>query len=190
MQSAINWALLGLVIERPSYAYELGQRFERKFEGALALSSVSHVYTALGTLQSRDLVEEIPGTRGGRQPRPRYRATATGLAAYREWLAGQPAEDRRRQRVFVQTLAALAGTPRDALAIIDGFERECLADAGRTPIACAEEGCAGTSAELVARLVAEESRLTAGAKLAWIQYARRELTALAARAPRGDDGAA
>ena len=28
MQSAVQWALLGLVIERPSYGYELVKRFE------------------------------------------------------------------------------------------------------------------------------------------------------------------
>ena len=33
MQSPVNWALLGLVIERPSYAYELAQRFERTYDG-------------------------------------------------------------------------------------------------------------------------------------------------------------
>src|ERR1700731_241869 len=58
MQSLVNWALLGLVIERPSYAYELAQRFERTYEGVLSLSSISHVYTALGTLRDRSLVEE------------------------------------------------------------------------------------------------------------------------------------
>jgi DNA-binding PadR family transcriptional regulator len=30
MRSLVNWALLGLVIERPSYAYELARRFERR----------------------------------------------------------------------------------------------------------------------------------------------------------------
>src|ERR1700731_3478506 len=55
MQSHVNWALLGLVIERPSYAYELAQRFERTYDGSLALSSVSHVYTALRALQDRGL---------------------------------------------------------------------------------------------------------------------------------------
>src|ERR1700733_5762571 len=62
MHSPVNWALLGLVIERPSYAYELAHRFERTYEGALSLSSVSHVYTALATLRDRGLVQEVPGT--------------------------------------------------------------------------------------------------------------------------------
>ena len=117
MRSLVNWALLGLVIDRPSYAYELAQRFERTFGDALSLSSISHVYTALGTLKDRELIEEIPGTREGRQPKPYYRATERGLGDYQAWLAGQISEDRQRQRIFVLQLSALARHPQAALEI-------------------------------------------------------------------------
>jgi DNA-binding PadR family transcriptional regulator len=176
MQSHVNWALLGLVIERPSYAYELAQRFERTYDGSLALSSVSHVYTALRALQDRGLVEEVAGTRTGRQPRPHYRATAEGMAGYRDWLVGQVGEERRRQRLLVLQLGALTHEPRAALEIIARSEHECLAEARGTPIPT--DGNASGSPELVARLIGEEARLAAGARLKWLQYARRELEAL------------
>jgi DNA-binding PadR family transcriptional regulator len=179
MQSPVNWALLGLVIERPSYAYELARRFERTYEGTLSLSSVSHVYTALTTLKSRELIEEIPGTRVGRQPKPRYRATAKGLADYRGWLLGQLAEDRRRQRLFVLELAALARNPEAALDVVADYERACLAEAASAPIGVLDGAAAEGTSALVARLISEEHRLAVGAKLAWVQYARRELSTLA-----------
>jgi DNA-binding PadR family transcriptional regulator len=116
MRSLVNWALLGLVIERPSYAYELAQRFERTFGDALSLSSISHVYTALGTLKDRELVEEMPGTREGRQPKPHYRATEHGIGEYESWLAGQIDEDRQRQRIFVSWAPSLREDPHFALA--------------------------------------------------------------------------
>src|ERR1700684_4706111 len=94
MHSQVNWALLGLVIERPSYAYELARRFERTYRDVLSLSSKSHVYTALGALQDRALIEEVPSTRTGRQPRPRYRATARGVQGYAEWIVSQVEEGR------------------------------------------------------------------------------------------------
>jgi DNA-binding PadR family transcriptional regulator len=172
MHSLVNWALLGLVIERPSYAYELARRFERTYEGVLALSSVSHAYTAIGTLRARGLIEEVPGTRSGRQPKPHYRATASGIAAYRDWLATQIGEDRRRQRLFVLQLAALARHPQAALEVLARYQETCLAQAGATAL-----GDGGQ--EPTARLVAEENRLALGAKLAWVEYARRELEALA-----------
>jgi DNA-binding PadR family transcriptional regulator len=179
MHSPVNWALLGLVIERPSYAYELAQRFDRSYEGVLALSSVSHVYTALSTLKSRSLIEEVPGTRVGRQPKTRYEATARGIEEYEEWLVSQVGEDRRRQRLFMVQLGAFSREPRAALEILDRYEQACLAEAGRGTLASPTEAEGVGSAGLLARLIGEESRLSVGAKLAWVGYARRELKALA-----------
>jgi DNA-binding PadR family transcriptional regulator len=179
MHSPVNWALLGLVIERPSYAYELAHRFERTYEGALSLSSVSHVYTALTTLKSRALVEEIPGTRAGRQPKPRYRATAKGLADYRGWVLGQLSEDRRRQRLFVLQLAALTRDPQAALDLVADYEQACLQEGAGTKLGGGEVAATEGTSALVARLISEEQRLAVGAKLEWVQYARRELSALA-----------
>jgi DNA-binding PadR family transcriptional regulator len=114
MQSPVNWALLGLVVERPSYAYKLAQRFDSTYEGALALSSTSHVYTALRSLLERRLIEEVPGGGTGRQPKPCYRATREGLEHYQQWLIGQLSEERRRQRLFTIELAALMSEPKHA----------------------------------------------------------------------------
>jgi DNA-binding PadR family transcriptional regulator len=178
MQSPVNWALLGLVIERPSYAYELAQRFERTYEGSLALSSVSHVYTAVRALQDRGLVEEVAGTRAGRQPRPHYRATPEGMAGYSEWLVGQVGQERRRQRLFVLQLGALTRDPQSALEIIARSEEECLAEASGTPLPRTNGKKPEGTSELVVRLIGEEARLAAGARLKWLQYARRELEGL------------
>jgi DNA-binding PadR family transcriptional regulator len=178
MHSQVNWALLGLVIERPSYAYELARRFERTYEGVLTLSSVSHAYTALAALKDRALIEELPGTRVGRQPKPHYRATAKGLEDYGQWLVGQVEEDLRRQRLFVLALATFTRDPQRALELLTRYEQACLVEARSTPIP-SREACAGGAPELAARLAAEESRLSVGAKLAWVEYARRELKALA-----------
>jgi DNA-binding PadR family transcriptional regulator len=184
MQSPVNWALLGLIVERPSYAYELAQRFDRTYDGALSLSSTSHVYTALAALQGRSLVEEVPGTRSGRQPKPRYRATAQGLDDYRGWLVGQLAEDRRRQRLFVLQLVALTHDPQAALATLDRYEKACLKEAGGTPTNGTSGAQEDEGSGLAARLLCEETRLAMGARLEWAQYARAQLKALAsARAP-------
>jgi DNA-binding PadR family transcriptional regulator len=178
MQSPVNWALLGLVIERPSYAYELAQRFERTYQMALSVSSVSHVYTALAALRSRALIEELPGTRAGGQPKPHYRATAKGLEDYGQWLIGQTGEDRRRTWLFVLQLVEFTANPRAALEILARYEQACLAEAQRTPIEPREEAAFDGVPELASRLANEENRLALGAKLAWVQYARRELSAL------------
>lgn len=173
MHSSVNWALLGLVIERPSYAYELACRFERTYEGALALSSVSHVYTALGTLRDRGLVEEVLDGQRTQRSKRRYRATPHGLSEHAEWLVGQVVEERRRQRVLVTQLGALARTPERAMEVLDEYERACLAEAAAASAPGSDEG-PGTT-HLVARLIGEETRLAIAAKLRWTQYARAQL---------------
>lgn len=178
MRSPVNWALLGLIIERPSYAYDLAQRFERRYGSALPLSNVGHVYTALGVLGERAFVEEIPGTREGRQPRPRYRATDFGRTQYRQWLIGQAAEDRRRHQLFVLALAALAGAPQEALEVMDGYEQAWLREGMATPISGGEPSSADAISALLGRLIDEGHRLTVGSKLAWIEYVRQELCRL------------
>jgi DNA-binding PadR family transcriptional regulator len=180
MQSAVHWALLGLVIERPSYGYELAQRFEHAYAGMLQLSGVSYVYTALDTLQCRRMIEEIPGTRMGRQPKPRYRATRDGVRSYQERLILQMREDIRRSRLFARQLAVLAQEPEMALDVIERYGQECLAEAGDTPLPAPRANGEDAAAGLAARLLSEERRLAVESRLPWVDYARREFTALAA----------
>jgi DNA-binding PadR family transcriptional regulator len=180
MQSAVHWALLGLVIERPSYGYELAHRFEHAYAGMLRLSGVSYVYTALDTLQRRGMIEEIRGTRTGRQPRPRYRATPEGIREFKEHLIAQIGEDFRRSRLFARQLAAFVRDPDLALEVIEHYGQACLQEAGDTPIPSADELVVDGVAGLASRLVCEDGRLTMEAKLPWVEYARREFKALAA----------
>jgi DNA-binding PadR family transcriptional regulator len=184
MHSSVTWALLGLVIERPSYAYELAQRFERTYGAVLSLSSVSHVYTALAALKGRSLIVELPGTRAGRQAKPRYRATEKAFEEYEQWLVGQVGEDCRRQRLFILQLATFTRHPRAALEILARYEEACLAELRSASIVPRDGACAENAPELAARLADQESRIALGGKLAWVQYARQELNALPDRRDR------
>jgi DNA-binding PadR family transcriptional regulator len=174
MHSPVNWALLGLVIERPSYAYELAHRFERVYDGALSLSSVSHIYMALPTLLERGLIEEIAGDQQARRSRRRYQATERGIAEHAQWVVGQVAEEQRRQQVLVTQLGVLAREPQRASQLLDAYEQACLTEIAAA--APAGERAPGTSG-LVTRLLGEQTRLGVAAKLRWAQYARAELSA-------------
>jgi DNA-binding PadR family transcriptional regulator len=177
MQSLVNWAVLGLVIERPSYAYELARRFERIYQGSLALSSVSHAYAAIRALQERGLVEELSSDGAARQPRPHYRATAIGMERYREWLASQPTLERLRRHLFTVQLAVVAGHSRLALEIVDHCEQRCL-ERARAHRADGKSQHPDDGAELRERLAAEEERQALDAWLMWLGQARRELKPL------------
>ncbi len=169
LRSPINWAVLGLVIQRPSYGYELVQRFERTYP-ELELSSRSLIYTALDSLARRGLIEHAsdePEHDPVRQPKLNYRATEAGIAAYEQWLIDQVSDDPRRSRLIAQHFAAMPS--KQALRVLERCAELSLAAAGRL-----QEDDAGA---LAARLAGEEERLRAGAVLAWIDYARSELNA-------------
>lgn len=87
VRSPVDVAVLGLVLEHPSYGYELSKRFEQRF-GALLSVSRSHIYGALNSLQRDRLIEPLPDPGDSpRQPKVHYRATEAGVAAFRAWLA-------------------------------------------------------------------------------------------------------
>jgi DNA-binding PadR family transcriptional regulator len=181
MHSQISWTLLGLIIERPSHGYELAKRFERIYADKLRLASDSHAYTALKALERHGLIETLPGTDTSRQ-KAKHRASAAGLAAYHDWMRAQVAEDRRRHHVFLLQMTALHRDPEQALAILADYEKSCLSDDADGSLPAPDH--AGAMA-LQARLIAEEKRVSAGARVQWARYARSEIKAFARAQPSG-----
>jgi DNA-binding PadR family transcriptional regulator len=185
MRSHVYWALLGLVIERPSYGYELIARFERVYGDVLPISSDSQMYNALNVLEGRSLIRgtllESPVSIGtDRQPKRHYRATDLGREGYRAQLVEQMREVRRHSQRLARQLAVFARRPQMALEIIDGIEEVFLEEAIRAPIPSPSlRSAAGSGSALVDRLAAEESRLAMEATLPWIEYARATFKALA-----------
>lgn len=204
IRSPLAWALLGLVIERPSHGYELAQRFKLIYGDALVLSSRMNIYRLLDTLKGHGLIEEVrdagvsgagvsgAGARSG-EGRPRggeqgsagramhYQANAEGKRAYEDWLLFQLAQERNRQRLFARQVSMLA--PQAALEVIARYEEEALNDPDEE--LTEEEKAIQSGGGVAERLAAEDERLTLEVKLSWLEYARTELKAtLAERSKR------
>jgi DNA-binding PadR family transcriptional regulator len=178
MTSPVNWALLGLVIERESYAFELATRFQRVYRNVIPLSSTSHIYTALGALQQRSLIEQIPGTGPLRQPKPKYRPTPLGVQSYGEWLVGSVREDRRRQVVFALGLSVLLGDTGAVLEVLERYDQAWRQEQDDTAGHIALDHLpGGVDSESIARALSGERQLTAAAKRCWVRQVRRELEA-------------
>jgi DNA-binding PadR family transcriptional regulator len=206
MRSAVNWAVLGLVIERPSYGYELFQRLERRYGGVLD-PPISQIYAALNALERADLIEplpleqplaapqEPPRAPAKRQPKVHYRATASGARAFREWVAEQMRDDPQHVELLRRIAgAAAAGLDRvrSMRELVDAYERACVQEASRLPLPPARSGTtpAAAGGELVERLVLAARRGLLDAHFAWIAYARREIEAFERmRAGRSDEPA-
>lgn len=205
MRSAVNWAVLGLVIERPSYGYELFQRLERRYGGVLD-PPISQIYAALNALERAALIEPLPVAEHGdepddglrpaarRQPKVHYRATASGARAYREWVAEQMRDDPHH----VELLRRIAGTAAAGgdrvgtmRALVDAYERACVEEASKLPLPPVRSAAtpAAAAGELVERLVLAARRGLLDAHFAWIVYARKEIDAFDATRPHSDEPA-
>ncbi|HYB22603.1 MAG TPA: helix-turn-helix transcriptional regulator [Solirubrobacteraceae bacterium] len=189
MTSQFYWALLGLVIKRPGYGYELARRFEDEYADTLPLRGDSHVYAGLKELESRGLLEPAavtgsPSSRSGGEPRPGYRATARGRESYRAWLLTRLDGSRRDWMLLARLLGILAVEPEAALEIIESYRQTLLAQASDTETKRMRERRAEPvdgASELVRRLIDEEQRSVVGRMLDWVEFAQREFEALARR---------
>jgi DNA-binding PadR family transcriptional regulator len=183
MTSAINWSLLGVVISRPSYGSEFARRFQRIYGDVLWLKE-QHVYDALDKLEARGFIEVIPGSRSGRQPRVRYRATPLGVRSYEDWVVQQIDVQQRQQELWVRQLAVFADDPVAALHVIGRFEREYQTIAGRprhTP-----DGPTDSRSQLIAALVDEHRRIAVGGMLSWLRRTHERFETQAGNTGRGD----
>jgi DNA-binding PadR family transcriptional regulator len=188
MRSPVNWTVLGLVIERPSYGWELWKRFERLYGDVLAVGSESNIYAALNKLRENGFIEEVEGSRSvvpgaTRQPKPHYRATHRGLEAYEAWVIAQAREHSRRSLQFARQLGAFAQQPQTALAILGRYEQACLDDK-EARIPTTSEFPARVVPGFADRLASAYGRSIKTATLGWITYARQEFEALVKAPPR------
>jgi DNA-binding PadR family transcriptional regulator len=183
MRFSTSWPLLGLLIERPSYGYELMQRFKRVYGDTLTLSGARPIYQAIEELSDLGFIEHVEGAEAeapSRRPRIHYCPTDKGMRAYSAWLVAEAAERRRQALLFARELSMLG--PEHALEVIDRYEDE-YATAAEEMAARKRRG----GQDVAGRLVDEEERLAIGRRLAWAQYARGELEALAALRDAGGE---
>lgn len=184
MRSPVNWTVLGLVIERSSYGFELWKRYERLYGDVVPIGSESNIYAALNALKQKGLIQEVEGAQAAagvaasRQPKPHYRVTEEGMRAYEAWVIAQAREHSRRSLQFARQLGAFAEQPHTALEILERYEQACLDDKGaRIPTTI--EFPSRVVPGLGDRLASAYGRSVKAATLGWVEYARREFSALA-----------
>jgi len=192
LKSQVACAVLGLVIEKPSYGYEIWQRFEPRFGGFL-LARKSMIYSALATLATTGLIEkmvgmESVGVRQGAKPGASYRATRSGARAYRKRVAEHLRDDPQRAEMLGRMVSAGIIGIEAALDFLDRYEEECLLELQRMtlPTLNALWRAASEVSRVVERLVIEERRRMIDAQLKWVDYARAELRACAVEISEGD----
>jgi DNA-binding PadR family transcriptional regulator len=201
LTSPVSWAVLGLVIERPSYGYELAHRLERQYDGVLRLGGAGHIYAALNSLENAGYIEPVdPKERqaarrerrrqASRQPKIEYQATEAGVGAFRTWIAQQMHDDPQHVELLQKIVSApgVAGDSLDVVrALVAHYEKLCITEAAILPHDTPAEPAADLR-ELTERLVLESRRMRIDGHFAWLEYANREIEAYE-RARRGDEPA-
>jgi DNA-binding PadR family transcriptional regulator len=183
--SPVTGALLGLLLERPGYGYELAQRLNERMGPSWKLTP-SSIYSVLERLEADQLVrrtvKDMPGRQRQRE-RVMFHATDAATEAFEEWLA-RPA---RKEPIRTELLAKIAvARPEDTerlLRSLDEYEQECRAFPVRADGARAVDGGAPGRRPWNAMLAdvietAVERKLAA--ELEWVELARRRIREFAA----------
>jgi DNA-binding PadR family transcriptional regulator len=168
--------LLGLLLERPGYGYELGKRLDERMGTAWKLTP-STIYSVLDRLESQEFVRrdvrELTGRPRARE-RVMYHATDQGALAFERWLASPE----RKEPIRTQLLAKIAvARPEHAsllLAALDDYERDCLA-----MLAAASEDEYERSDSwntLLANVIEDAACEHLRAELVWVGSTRRRIT--------------
>jgi DNA-binding PadR family transcriptional regulator len=183
----VQLAVLALLIERPTYVYELSQRFDDRF-GELLPIATGTVYKAVDGLLRRGLIERMAlegeeDTR--RQPKPHYRATADGARTLRQSLADDMRGDPFQTEMLQRLLSVSVQDARAMLDVVDRYERLCLEQLGALPAMAAPAGEPSSFVTLRGELVAEERRLALEAQLRWVAYARSRIGAVSGGSGEG-----
>ncbi len=178
LQATVNWAVLGLVIEKPSYGYEIGRRFMARF-GDLVPASLSNIYTTLDRLVRMGLVEPThsePASSSGRQHKLHYRATSEGARAYRAWLARRLRSGEQRSELLLRLLSVCLRGVRALDELLGRYEGECLEEQRALPSAPPQDAPdPELMPALLSRVIDAERRQMLDAQIAWVRSTRAEL---------------
>jgi DNA-binding PadR family transcriptional regulator len=177
-------AVLGLVIERPGYGYQLAQRLDERF-GSSGFAP-SGVYSALDQL-SRDEYVRSAGEMGAgparrAAPRTIYEATDEGLDHFETWmLESSPAPPLRDELHMKIALCRPRNVPR-LIEMVAGQELVCLGrlqDLKRlTEEAPVPTGPSREWSKLMGMLASEAEIAFWNARIEWLQNARELLEQL------------
>jgi DNA-binding PadR family transcriptional regulator len=123
-----KYAILGLVIERPGYGYQLAQRLEERFGSSCF--APSGVYSALDQLSRDELVRAAgelgPGPARRSAPRMIYEATERGAERFEAWILGSSPTPPLRDELHMKIALCRPGNLPRLIDLVYGQELACI----------------------------------------------------------------
>ena len=131
---SVKHAVLGLLVQRRGYGYDLVQRFEEQVGPAWQLNAGA-VYVALDKLEQDGLVRPVPSDDGEAltrrrtvrgAPRVVYEPTETGVARFEEWMAGDSSMAPLREELHLKLVLSRPSDLPRLVELTHAQERVCL----------------------------------------------------------------
>jgi PadR family transcriptional regulator, regulatory protein AphA len=166
-------ALLGLLLDRPGYPYDLGERLQRRLGPAWRVNS-GQLYQDIEWLRNKGLIERV-ADQPSREGRHVYAITDDGIDAFETWLneVGDGPRPTRRPLLAKVTLAGPARIRR-TLEQIDAYQRdrvELLAELLRQEAAIADDETPVRADQVLLRLNLSADIFALQAELRWARRA-------------------
>jgi DNA-binding PadR family transcriptional regulator len=186
-------AVLGLVIERPGYGYDLARRLEERF-GSSGFAPTG-VYSALDQLSSEALVRSA-GPRADAineraAPRTIYEATPKGIDHFEEWMLGCSSLAPVRDELYMKIALSKPHNLARLIELARTQEQDCLARLENLKrLYSRSRGGPRMWSEVAVLLVRDAEIKQLQARVEWLQKARGIMDKLSAQAPsaaRGDE---
>jgi DNA-binding PadR family transcriptional regulator len=182
-----KYAVLGLVIERPGYGYQLAQRLEERF-GSSGFAP-SGVYSALDQLSRDDFVrsagEKGAGPARRAAPRMIYEATEEGVDHFETWMLGSSPTPPLRDELHMKVALC---QPRNLPRLIDmvyGQELACMGRLRDLKQVTEKELVDSQEWSRLMRVLARDAEVAFwNARIEWLQSARELLEQLRGQAER------
>jgi DNA-binding PadR family transcriptional regulator len=182
-------AVLGLVIERPGYGYDLARRLRERF-GSSGFAPTG-VYSALDQLRAEGLVRSAGSLAGGRAeraaPRTVYEATEEGREQFDRWMLSTSSLAHVRDELNMKLALS---RPRDLPVLIElarSQEEQCMRriealkalDVPTEPVRARSDGLAWT--QISGLLVRDAEVRQLQARIEWLQRVHAVMLKLAGK---------
>jgi DNA-binding PadR family transcriptional regulator len=176
-------AVLGLVIERPGYGYDLARRLQERF-GSSGFAPTG-VYSALDQLSSEALVRSA-GEEAGTAQRTVYEATAAGIERFEQWMLDSSSLAPVRDELYMKLALSKPHNLSRLIELARAQEKDCLAQlqALRAPISSGAAAPTGWS-DVAVLLVRDAEIRQLQARVEWLQKACSIMTKLNGSRARG-----
>jgi DNA-binding PadR family transcriptional regulator len=176
-----KYAVLGLVIERPGYGYQLAQRLEERF-GCSGFAP-SGVYSALDQLTRDDFVRSAGemGAGPARRAAPRtiYEATDEGVDHFETWMLGSSPTPPLRDELHMKIALCRPHNLGRLIEMVHGQELACLGRLEDLKQIAAAESASSQDWYRLMRVLARDAEVAFwNARIEWLQNARELLERL------------